>query len=236
MRLRGLPPEERLQYFVFIGISLTIVGLTGAAYSLDRLTFEQFIGDMNPLGPMILIVILGIALMLYLDSRGWFSIWTKEDVKGVPFWLALAAVFALITVLIDIKFVLPEDINVPLPESLLYYPSMGFAAEVLFHLLPITLILFALTSHFGDKGLKKNTWVCILAVAIVEPLFQIVVGVSEPQPLWTSVFLGLNLYFFSLSQLIVFKRYGFVWMYGMRLVYYVLWHIVWGYYRLDILF
>lgn len=236
MKIRELVRAKRLQYLVFIGISLTIVGLTGAAYSLDRSTFGQFIGDLNPIAPMILIVTLGIVLTLYLDSKGWFSIWTKADLRGVPFWLALAAVFALITVLIDLKFVLPEDINVPFPESLLYYPSMGLAAEVLFHLLPITLILFALTSRFRDTDLKRSIWIGILAVAFVEPLFQIVVGLSEPQPLWTSISLGLNLYFFSLSQLRVFERYGFIWMYAMRLVYYVLWHLVWGFYRLDLLF
>ena len=38
----------------------------------------------------------------------------------------------------------PEDINVPVPEALLFYPAVGFVAEIAFHVLPLALLLFVL--------------------------------------------------------------------------------------------
>lgn len=38
------------------------------------------------------------------------------------------------------------------------------------------------------------------------------------------------------TRLALFKRYDFVTMYTFRLVYYLLWHIVWGVIRLRLLF
>ena len=38
------------------------------------------------------------------------------------------------------------------------------------------------------------------------------------------------------KELLIFKRYDFIAMYAFRLVYYLIWHIVWGYARLRSLF
>lgn len=44
---------------------------------------------------------------------------------------------------------------------------------------------------------------------------------------------GLHVFLINLSQLMIFKRYD---LYSFRLVYYIFWHIVWGYMRLKLLF
>jgi len=198
--------------------------------------YERYFGDINPLIPMILIVILGIMLTLFLESRGWFTISIKENLKGVSYWLALATLFAIVTISIDLNSPLAADINTPFPQSILFYPSIGFVAETLFHLLPLSLVLFVLGVFREGANREKTILIGIFIVAAVEPLFQTLTGISGPQPLWSNIFIGVNIYFFSLSQLLVFRQYGFIWMYATRLVYYLLWHIVWGYYRLEILF
>ena len=48
--------------------------------------------------------------------------------------------------------------------------------------------------------------------------------------------MGLHLFVFGMIQLSLFKRYGFVAMYTCRLAYYAVWHIIWGYLRLQLLF
>lgn len=40
----------------------------------------------------------------------------------------------------------------------------------------------------------------------------------------------------NILQLYVFKRYDFVAMISLRLVYYLYWHFIWGYSRLQLLF
>ena len=121
------------------------------------------------------------------------------------------------------------------PDSLFFYPIFGFVVEVLFHMLPLALLLFILTSMF-NLGFEKVIWPCILVVALLEPIFQTVLGFSRPYPTWVMVCVFANILLINLFQLSIFKRYDFVSMYFFRLVYYAIWHIVWGQVRLNLLF
>jgi hypothetical protein len=40
----------------------------------------------------------------------------------------------------------------------------------------------------------------------------------------------------NLAGLFLFRRFGFLPMYALRLFYYLIWHILWGYLRLSVLF
>jgi hypothetical protein len=75
-----------------------------------------------------------------------------------------------------------------------------------------------------------------LLVALLEPVLQTAWGFSQQYPLWVTVFVALHIFLFNAAQLVVFKQYDFVSMITMRLVYYLLWHIVWGMLRLSWLF
>jgi hypothetical protein len=55
-------------------------------------------------------------------------------------------------------------------------------------------------------------------------------------PLYINVYMWIHLFVFNFLQMLVFKRYDFLKMYMFRLVYYLLWHIVWGSVRLGLLF
>jgi len=94
------------------------------------------------------------------------------------------------------------------------------------------------TSYFALPGLSGPTsqeanpnsvvWFCIILASFLEPIFQLGWGFS--------VYVGLYVFAFNLLELYVFRRYDFVSMYSFRLVYYIHWHIVWGYVRLQLLF
>ena len=79
-------------------------------------------------------------------------------------------------------------------------------------------------------------WTGLLVAALVEPVFQVVAGFSDPVLRWATAYVGLHVFLISAAQLAIFKRYDFVSMYAFRLVYYLFWHIVWGYLRLEWLF
>ena len=144
--------------------------------------------------------------------------------------------FALVMILFDSQVVFPEDVNRPFPDALLFYPSIGFVVEILFHLLPLTLLLIVLTSLFNNLGFKELIWPSILLVALLEPFFQTVIGFSSTYSPWVTRFVALHIFLLNFCQLAIFKRYDFVSMYSFRLVYYLLWHIVWGVIRLKLLF
>jgi hypothetical protein len=53
---------------------------------------------------------------------------------------------------------------------------------------------------------------------------------------WLAGYVGLHVFAFNLAQMAVWQRYNWVTMFAMRLVYYLQWHIIWGYVRLQWLF
>ena len=235
-KIKELISRERSQYPVFIGLSIGIVVLTGILYFFDISLFRRFIGAINPLAASFLIVLLGFISLSFLLSKGWFTIYKKENLKGLFRRSSLAALFALITILVvDLNAPFPADINVFFPESLLFYPAIGFFVEILFHVLPLSILLIFLTSIFQNISHEKIIWICIFIVSLLEPVYQTIPMFSSG-PLWAAVIVLLNLFLFNLSQLFIFKRYDFISMYSFRLAYYLIWHIVWGYLRLKLLF
>jgi hypothetical protein len=68
---------------------------------------------------------------------------------------------------------------------------------------------------------------------VTEPTFQVLFG---GETLALSVYTWFHVFAMAFLQLYVFRRYDFVSMYTFRLVYYMFWHIGWGYLRLRLLF
>ena len=234
--IKELISRERSQYQVFIGLSFGIVVLTGILYFTDNLLFQRFIGGINPLIAAFFIVLLGVISLSFLLSKGWFTIYKKENLKGLFRRSSVAVLFALITILvIDLNVPFPADMNILFPESLLFYPAIGFFVEILFHTLPLSILLISLTSIFKNISQEKIIWICILIVSLLEPIYQ-TRSMFSSGPLWAAVIVLLNLFLFNFSQLFIFKRYDFISMYSFRLAYYLIWHILWGYMRLKLLF
>jgi len=46
----------------------------------------------------------------------------------------------------------------------------------------------------------------------------------------------VHVFVINIIGLLLFRRHGFIMMYLFRLMYYFLWHILWGHLRLSILF
>jgi membrane-associated HD superfamily phosphohydrolase len=225
-RIREIISNEQRQYVIYLVLSLGIVGFTGILYLSNPLSFQSYIGNINPLLVIPLLILLGFLLLTYLLSNGWFEIYKRENLRGLLLFSILATLLAFVMILIDLNFIFPEDLNVLYPQSLLFYPTMGFVVEILFHIVPLSLFLFLLTLLFKDVNLEKIIWCCILIVSLLEPLYQISLGFSREYPLWIVVYVGLHLFLFNILQLYNFKRYDFLSMYSFRLVYYIIWHIV----------
>jgi hypothetical protein len=235
-KISELISTERLQFAALLSISLIIVGFTGILYFRHNLFLQSFIGRFNPLIAVSLVVLLGIGLLTFLLWRGWFDIYGNETIKGLSISLVLGSVLALVAILVDLRFVFQEDMNVAFPDSLLFYPIIGYVVEILFHVLPLTCLLVLLTFLLKTMEFERVVWICILIVSLLEPIFQLFFGSSSQNPLWSKRFVVLQVFLINLFQLYIFKRYDFVSMYSFRLVYYLFWHIIWGYLRLGLLF
>jgi len=226
-----------VQYQAFIGLSIGVMVLVGIGYFSNNLLFQRFLGGINPLAVGFFIVVLGFVLLAFLLSKDWFSIYKKGSLKGLLYASGLAAIFGSIAILVDFTArVYPADINIQFPESLVYYPAIGFFVEILFQVLPLTVILVILTSLSKKISFNKIMWASIFVASLPEPVFQVTSLFSGQSLLWFAVFELARIFLVILSQLTFFRRYDFVTMYWFRIVYYIFWHILWGNLRLVLLF
>src|SRR5690554_3817926 len=231
-KIKELITSEKLQYLIFVIISIAVTMMTGIIS--DSLLFERYFGKINPLIIIIFTSILGVILLSLLLAKGQFLIYKKGNINGILL-AGLAVVFAAVIILVDIKVVFLNDINVLFPQSLLFYPAIGFVVEILFHILPMSLLFFFLSSFFKRISNRLIIWICILTVSILEPVYQTISFIGY-YPSWTVFYICFHILLINLVQLLIFKRYDFVSMYIFRLFYYLLWHIIWGYMRLELLF
>ena len=230
---QSLISENRVQFLI---LGIIIVGFLGAFVQLNNSNpsiFKRFLGELNPLVISISIAIIAIATLSLLLSKRRSPIYKKTTPLVFFRYTLLVALFVFVAVWVDWNIVYPADIHILIPESLLFYPAMGFLVEIIFHVLPFTILLF--TFPIVLKPIKYNTvvWLSIIIVALVEPTYQIFM---DTYPIWALLAVWLNLFLFNILQLYVFKIYGFINMYGLRMVYYLFWHIIWGNLRLELLF
>jgi hypothetical protein len=235
MTIKNIIPLNWMHYQVYLGLSIAVVGLTGLISLNEHRPFQRYIDGLNPTVAGLLVCILGGILLTILLSNGWFSICSTDNRFGLYLSCSIATVLGIIMILMDLKIVFPADTNVPLPASMLFYPAIGFFVEVLFHLLPLTLLMTVLTTVFKSAAHDHILWASLLLVALLEPAYQ-VLWMANRFPAWAAVYVGLHVFVINLIQLVIFKQYGFLSMYSFRLVYYLVWHIGWGYVRLKVLF
>ncbi|MFO1183215.1 MAG: hypothetical protein U1E56_00345 [Bauldia sp.] len=195
------------------------------------LALARFVGTTNPLVAAATVALLLLAVSGPFLREGAFRVAGRP--LGLYPALALAALFGAIIVGADAVIRFPPDMNVPFPQSLAFYPAMGFAVEALFHVLPLAAIA-ALTR--GGSGRSFFAWPAILAVALIEPTYQTAVGFADGYPAAVTVFVYAQVAAINVAELVLFRRYGFLAMLTLRWGYYAIWHIGWGAARLTLLF
>lgn len=219
--------------FVYLLTSVTILISTGVLFALKPMLYRYFLGTLNPILIVSIIAILGFLLLDGLKQFG-FIVYRSGALFESLKIISLSLFLSLIMVIVDITVKLPEDINVGFPFSILYYPVFGFIVEIVFHLMPLYLILLIVkrVSIIDERVM----FVCLVLISFLEPVFQLGLGFSSLIPLWATVYVGFNIFLINIIQLYTFRSFGFASMYAFRLFYYLFWHIIWGSIRLDYLF
>ncbi len=204
-------------------------------YSANPAPFGRFLGDLHPLGVVFVVVVLGFVLFSMLLYDGRFAVYRPGNLRGFLLAIGLAVPFAVVMILVDKAAPLPIDMNVAFPESLLFYPVMGFVADILFFILPFCLLYFIFSRLADESDPNRLIWSAILLTALFEPVFQ-VMFMQGRSPGWAVAYVGIHVFMMAVVQLFLLKRYDFITMYSFRLSYYLLWHIIWGHLRLSLLF
>jgi hypothetical protein len=121
-------------------------------------------------------------------------------------------------------------LNIAFPGSLFAYASGGLWSEVLFRYLPLPLLLF-LISNVALRGRNQVRvfWVLAILLAGLEPAVQTLPAMMRPGAPIAPLAMVAGLEFaVSLVQNILFRRYGFLASYGLRIGHYSVWHIIYG--------
>lgn len=207
-----------------------------AAYVLDRSgseAFAPYFGAWNPTLTVALLAIPAVASLLYLDRGGWFLVRAPDRRGWIPAFLIATALVGPV-VLVDVAGGFGEDINVLLPDALLFYPSIAVVAETVFHVLPLAVLLLLLKPFRTTASRDSIRWACVLIASLPEPVFQVVNASGSPA--WATAYVGLHLLVFNVAALVLFRRFDFFTMYSFRFFYYLEWHVIWGFLRLRLLF
>lgn len=234
MKLKVLDKDIRKQYLSFLFIYIIILGQTLILELLKNNYFKRFIGELNPIAAILICGILGGLFLSFLLLKKWFSIYKKENLKKALSYSWLVVLFVSVSILIDWNILYPKEMNIPFPEALIFYPVIGFFVEIIFHVIPITFLFIFATTIFKKTSINKLIWVSIILVSTLEPTYQVLF--MDFSPIWAIVVLWINLFLFNLTQMLIYKNFDFVSMFLFRIIYYLLWHVIWGYFRLDILF
>jgi len=223
---------------LYLASILVLAGLAAATAVLDPAAFTPYLGSLHPALGIALVGALGLLCLAGLDRLR--SVWAAPPLAGTHSFIVMAiaaSALAALTITMDVVLGFPRDINVPWPQAWLFYPAVGLVAEVVFHLVPL-LLLAALISRIPTlAGTRLGAVLCLAGAAAAEPAFQVALSVGRSGGMTLlDVYVAAAVFAFGLLQLAAFQRFGFAAMYALRLVYYLWWHILWGAWRLDLLF
>jgi hypothetical protein len=224
----------RWQYTIYFVLALLALIFTAGLLSSSSEYFIRFFGETNPIFIVGLVAILGALALWSLQSNYDFLVVKRgHTLRGIALAATLSALLAVAIIIADLILRYPQDLNVPVPQALLFYPAVGFVAEIAFHLLPLAMLLLAMKPLVRHLGKQRVVWIGILLVALLEPSYQLLFDGKAATV--RSAYTWVHVFVIGLLQLWLFRRFGFAVMYGFRFFYYIYWHILWGVARLNLM-
>lgn len=229
--LRRTPKAHRDQYLIYFGLAVVLLALVLLA---DQASFRRFLGSLDARLTLVAVLLVNAAALGFLLSTGAFAIYRRTGRRGLLLLAALAGGFGVVVIVADTIIVFPRDMNVAFPQSLLFYPIIAMLVEAVWHSLPMAVLVLAL-SRFRRIDVRRASWILVPLVALPDPIFQ-VVDMAATSPWGATLFVGVHVYLINLTEVIIFRGHSFVGAFAFRLCYYLIWHIIWGHVRLNILF
>jgi len=211
---------DRRRYLPVAMLPLGAIEFTGILSFPPTPVFQPFFRNIPPLLAVSVISVLGVVSLCFLSSHHGFEMAVgSEGLNGVAGSSAFATMFAVAIVLADLVVAFPCR-HVPQQQSLLFYPTMAYVAEIVFHILPLAILLALLGPICTSRDSTTLLWVCIILASCPEPIVQLSWRSSESPLSWVDVYVGLHVFAFNTLQLS---------MHACRLAYDIEWPIVWGY-------
>ncbi|MBC6492747.1 hypothetical protein ACFSQD_17670 [Flavihumibacter stibioxidans] len=114
----------------------------------------------------------------------------------------------------------------PFPYSVLLYIQGAIYTEILYRLLPFTILLLVL-EFFHPSGATRRVgfWIIAILTSLLEPVMQLPDGA-----IWLKAYSFLSGFAFNLLQAWFLRKAGFLAALNVRLGHYLVWHVLLGVY------
>jgi hypothetical protein len=217
-----------LGIFGFVSILRLILFFVPVEYVLP----EQ--EQMTAIPTIVLVFALGILGLRLTPKAGFSEMMTAEITNKQRFLIPalLGLGFGGTAVIFDVLQPLGADIQIKLPGSLLVYSIGGVLEEILFSLLLTTFLVWLISTVLLKAKLQNQVfWIVAVAVGLLYAFLQIgqysvLTGLAVDLLVVMRFSLIIGLFFVIAAHL--FRKYGFLAAVSMRLVYYLVFHLLWG--------
>jgi hypothetical protein len=210
---------------------LYLVVLTGDA------DLSLYFGNVSPVLAVALVCATGILALYALHRNSGFSVYDPYCFrKGIRVAVALVLPFMIIMTFVDVAFRFPPDINVALPTAMLFYPAIGYVAQIALHVAPFAILLSLTKLLFKTRSTTWCVWLSITIASAFEATFQAVSSLDGDGLSTIAGIVAVILWLFGVAELYLYRRFDFATMYAFRIFYYCYWHLLWGNLRIHWLY
>lgn len=188
--------------------------------------------SLNSWSMYILVSVLGFAAIKLAARTGFPDIWDKEVFNKQRLLIPLLAGLGFGIINIIIAYALQLDVPmVKFPYSIPVYFSVGILMEILFHLIPIVILLWFVSDLMLKKIWQNEVfWILAIFLSLMEPVIQ-TIGMHQMGIISNMLFTAILFIFIFAANLLpiyFFRMYGFLSAVVWRLSFYLMWHIIWG--------
>ena len=121
------------------------------------------------------------------------------------------------------------SIHIEWPASMLIYPGGAIIVEVIYRLFLIPLFLWLISSVIlRGRSQDQVFWALAALTSLLEPLSQDLAGVLHGPMRLAFAAVFAEDFALNFVQAAMFRRYGFLSAVWVRVVFYLLWHVLWA--------
>jgi hypothetical protein len=120
------------------------------------------------------------------------------------------------------------SIHIAWPASLLIYPGGAIIVEVIYRLFLIPVLLWLISSLvLRGRAQDRVFWILAMVTSLIEPLSQDLGGILHGPGQVGAAIVFVEDFALNFVQAGTFRRLGFLSAVWVRVVFYLLWHVLW---------